>query len=200
MRTRAHRHSFGPIGAVILILALAAPASAAPPERVDEPAFLIFPDPANGLVTFWNITRDGYCAWEASDFAGDPPVTQLIPVSYQQTPTGAVIYRWTATSHLELWTLDEDADFSGPCQDTDGSSEPWAEGSARATNNDNDLFHDLSVEAGLKRRNAFGDHARGTVWDASGSAWHYGWVFKAQLDGELNFLIRADRTFLHAIR
>lgn len=201
MRTRAQRSPISLLAALALLLGLAAPTVAGgPQEQFEEPIFLLFADTTNGVVTFWNITRDDFCAWEESDFAGDPPVVDLVTAHYRQTPTGPVISRWTATAHLELWTLDEDADFSGPCQDTDDSTEPWAEGTAHVTNVDNDVSHDQSVDAGLKRTNAFGDHGRGTVWDADGGAWHYGWVFKAQIDNELNFRTVADHTFLHSIR
>ena len=200
MRTRVQRSPFSLLAALALLLALAAPAMAAPQEQFDEPIFLIFVDPDLGVVAFWNVTRDGYCAWEESDFAGEPPVVDLITTYSHTTPRGPVISRWSATGHLELWTLDEGADLSGPCQDTDDSTEPWAEGTAQVTSNDNDLSHDQSVDAGLKLTNAFGDHGRGTVWDAAGDAWHFGWVFKAQLDNELNFRTVADRNFLHPIR
>jgi hypothetical protein len=201
MRTRAHRFPISLLAALALLLGLAAPSLAGgPQEQSEEPIFLIFADPDLGIVAFWNVTRDGYCAWEESDFDGEPPALDLVTSYSRQTPTGAVIYRWSQTAHLELWTLDEGADLSGPCQDTDDSTEPWAVGTATMTNADNDLFHDESVGAGLKRTNAFGDHGRGTVWDADGGAWHFGWIFRGQLDNELNFRVVADRVFLHPIR
>jgi hypothetical protein len=178
-------------------LALAAtPASAGPPETVDEPFFFIFPDIENGFVVFWNVTRDEYCDWEASDFEGDPPVTHLVSVTYNGTPKGPVVFRFSDISHLELWSIDADADLSGPCQDTDGSSGPWASGDARATQNDNDLNHDESVDAGLHRTNAFGHRGQGTVLDANGDAWHYSWVFRAQRDSAGEFRLLMERGVL----
>jgi hypothetical protein len=171
------------IAALALLLTVAAvPVSAAPPERSQDPIFLIFPDLNYNYVVFWNITRDDFCAWQASDFEGEPPVTQLIPAQFNETPTGPVIFSWSATSHIELWTLDEGADLSGPCQDTDDSTAPWAVGTAHAANTDNDLFHGDSVDAGLNRTDSYGDRGEGTVSDASGDAWHYSWVFRALND------------------
>jgi hypothetical protein len=186
------RKTAATIAALSLLLALAAtPASAAPPETVDEPFFFIFPDVENGFIVFWNITRDDFCDWEASEFEGDPPVTHLVSVTYNETPKGPVVFRFSDTSHLELWTIDADADLSGPCQDTDASFEPWASGGGRASQNDNDLDHDASVAAGLHRTNSFGHRGQGTVRDASGDAWHYSWVSRAQRDstGESRTLV-----------
>jgi len=197
----AHRGITALLAAATLAMTMAvAPALAAPPERVDEPIFLIFPDPANGVIVFWNTTREAFCAWEANDFEGDPPALQLVTASYHQVRSGPVIFRWAAVAHLELWTIDEGADLTGPCTDTDDSTEPWAVGTARAANNDNDLFHDESVAAGVKRTNSFGDRGRGTVWDANGDAWQYGWVFRAQISNTGDFTVRADHTFLHRRR
>jgi hypothetical protein len=186
------------IAALTLLLTVAAvPVSAAPPETGQEPVFLIFPDLNYNLVVFWNITRDDFCAWVESGFEGEPPVTKLIPVRYNETPKGPVIFTWSATSHLELWTLDTDADLSGPCKDTDDSSEPWAVGTARATSTDNDLCHSCSLEAGLNRTDSFGLGLEGTVLDASGDAWHYSSVFRGVIDRNDNFRgVVADRSLL----
>ncbi|MDP9269863.1 MAG: hypothetical protein M3P14_02590 [Chloroflexota bacterium] len=174
------------IAALALLLTVAAvPVSAATPERSQDPIFLIFPDLNYNYVVFWNITRDDFCAWQAGGFQGEPPVTQLVPAQYNETPTGPVILSWSATSHIELWTLDANADLSGPCQDTDDSTAPWAVGTARAANGDNDLSHSDSVAAGLNRTDSFGNRGEGTVWDANGDAWHYSWVFRAVFDRNL---------------
>jgi hypothetical protein len=175
------------VGLAALLALSAAPAAGAPPERVEEPVFQIFPDEENGLVVFWNITRDDYCAWEASDFDGDPPVVSLITVTYLTLPTGPVILQSRGVSHLELWTLDEGADLSGPCQDTDDSTEPWATGTAAVTANDNDLDHFVSLEAGLKRTNSFGGGGRGTVTDGDGATHHYSFTFRALGDNTGGF-------------
>jgi hypothetical protein len=184
---RAMRKPAAIIAALAMLLTLAVTPASAQPEEEQISLFSIFPDPSNQLVVFWNITRDDYCAWEASDFEGEPPVTTLITAVFNETPTGAVTARFQTTSSLELWTLDEGADLSGPCQDTDDSTEPWATGSARVTSTDNDLFHDDSVDMGLHRTNTFGERGQGTVRDASGDAWHYSWTFQGQADQNNEF-------------
>ena len=177
-----------------LVGATAAPALAAPPEQTDEPIFNLYPDLTYGLVVFWNITRDAYCAWEAGGAVGDPPVIEPVTTSSHQVQSGAIMVTWQAERPLELWTLDEGADLSGPCQDTDDSTEPWATGSAMARSTDNDL------EVSGSRTNSFGGSGRGTVWDADGNAWQYGFVFRAVYHPTPDvFMIPADRTFLHPI-
>ena len=171
----------------ILALGLVAPASAAPPERGEEFLWSIFLDQEHGLVAFWNMTRDDYCEWEASDFDGDPPVDHLIPIMLVFEPSGAIKTSWGDTAPLELWALDEDADFSGPCEDTDDSTSPWAAGSAMNMGTDNDLAHDESVENGLFRTNSFGQRGNGSVTDGDGGTWRYGWTFRAVFDNDLEF-------------
>jgi hypothetical protein len=175
-------------GALALMTAVAGPASAGAAEQFEDPGLNnIFPDVENQLVVFWNITRDGYCAWEAGGFVGDPPIDAPVTIQVVTTPTGALVLRWNAVRHFELWTMNEDAPLTGPCEDTDDSTEPWAVGSARWMGNDNDLDHDRSVEAGLYRTNAFGDRGLGTVVDVDGQAWTYTWAFRAVYDKNLDF-------------
>jgi hypothetical protein len=174
----------GLVGAIAVLLALAAPVSAAPPEQSEDTSiFSIFPDPDNGIVVFWNISRDAYCDWEASDFDGPPPTDTAINTRLHFTPTGPIIFSYYGTAPLELWTLDEDADLTGPCQDTDDSSEPWATGSAQARYTDNDLDHPASLEAGLRRTNTFGERGEGKVVDGDGGTWTYGWHWRVNFDG-----------------
>ncbi len=175
------------VAAGILALGLVAPASAAPPERGEEFLWSIFLDQEHDLVAFWNMTRADYCEWEASDFDGDPPVDHLIPIMLVFEPSGAIKTSWGDTAPLELWALDEDADFSGPCEDTDDSTSPWAAGSAMNMGTDNDLAHDESVENGLFRTNAFGQRGNGSVTDGDGGTWRYGWTFRAVYDNDLEF-------------
>ena len=175
----------------LLLTTAVAPAAAAPPEESEEPIFISFPDLTYNIAVFWNITRDDLCEWEDSGFAGPPPVVQLIPLRLNEVRSGAVIGSFNATSHLELWQLDADADLSGPCQDTDDSTGPWATGSARVSGNDNDLF------VSGTRTNAFGDRGQGSVVDAGGTEYHYSWVFQALIDraGEFRLLV-PDRSVL----
>ncbi len=171
----------------VLALVVVGPAAAAPPERFqDDTIFSIFPDTDNGVVVFWNMTRDAYCDWEASDFDGPPPTGNAIAVRSHATPTGPVIFSYYGTAPLELWTLDAGADLSGPCQDTDDSSAPWATGSAHARYTDNDLDHRGSIDAGLRRTDSYGERGEGKVVDADGGTWTYGWHWRTVADSEGN--------------
>ncbi len=187
-RRLATRTSRCVLVALLLVLAVSAPASADPPERTEDPLISVFPDVKYELAVFWNITRADYCAWEESGFTGAPPVERLVPVQYIETANGAVVAKISATSTLELWTLDADADFSSACADTDDSSAPWAVGSADVTGNDNDLFVSGS------RTNSFGHRGRGSVWDASGAGWRYVWTFRALIDGDFEYRAAVDHS------
>lgn len=176
------RRPIGIFSALSLLLTVAVGPVAAAPQTVLEPIFLNWPDLNQGKVVFWNITREDLCEWEAGGFVGAPPVLELIPSTYNETPTGAVVASFKATAHIELWQLDADADLSGPCADTDDSTAPWATGTSQAAATDNDLFHFDSVQMGLYRSNAFGDRGQATLEDASGAAWHYSWVFHVVSD------------------
>lgn len=177
--------------AAILTLGLVAPASAAPPERGEEFIWTILLDQEHDLVAFWNMSREAFCEWEASDFDGDPPVDHLIPIMLVFEPTGAIKSTWGDTAPLELWTLNEDAPLTSPCEDTSDSESPWATGSAMNRGTDNDLDHGVSVENGLRRTNSFGEHASGSVTDGDGQTWKYGWTFRAVGDngGEFRDLV-----------
>jgi hypothetical protein len=166
---RRRRRALSVIGVLTLLTTLVvAPTSAAPPERVEvEDFFQILLDLEHGQIAFWNITREDFCAWEAGGFAGPPPVLEDVSAQFVETGKGAVVAHFSGTAPLELWRLDEDADLSGACQDTDAQSAPWAEGTANLTANDNDL-----AVSGT-RTNSFGGRIRGTVTDADGTAWHY---------------------------
>jgi hypothetical protein len=173
--------------AAVLTLGLVAPASAAPPERGEEFIWSIILDQEHDLVAFWNMSREAFCEWEASDFEGDPPVDHLIPIMLVFEPTGAIKTSWGDVAPLELWALNEDAPLTGPCEDTDDSESPWATGSALNIGTDNDLDHPASVENGLRRSNSFGEHASGSVTDADGQTWRYGWTFRAVGDNDGDF-------------
>jgi hypothetical protein len=181
------RKSLAAAATAVLVLAMAGPVSAAPPERSEDLIFTIFPDLDNGVVAFWNITRDDYCAWEAGGFDGDPVVAGPIAVQLVSTPTGPIVASYNGSGPLELWTLDEDAELTGPCDDTDDSSDPWASGAAQSRYTDNDLDHNASLDAGLRRTNAFGDRGQGTVWDADGHAWSFSWLTRVLFDGNGEF-------------
>jgi len=173
--------------ALLSMLALAAPA-VAKPEATQEAWFQIYPDVENQLVVFFNIGRDDFCAWQESGFEGDPPVTMLLDGSFNQTPTGAIVFSVRGTSSLELWRMDPDAEITGPCEDTDGLHELFAAGSANYGYQDNDLDHAFSVfELGLNRSDAFGEAARGRVTDADGMDWNYSWTTRILGDKSFDF-------------
>ena len=171
---------------MLLTLAVA-PASAAPPVHEEIDFFSITLDQEHELVIFWNISRDDYCAWEASDFEGPAPVQQLIPARFVETGKGALVGLGGGESTLELWALDEGADLSGPCQDTDAQSGPWAVGTALWMLTDNDL--DLSGT----RTNAFGEVGHGSVVDGAGNTWHYSWHVRLVIDRNGEFRIVSEQ-------
>lgn len=136
----------------LLMMGLVAPTSAAPPQQSEEPIFLLFPDPENGLAVFVNITRENFCAWEAGGFVGPPPVGELVSAQFKETGQGAVVSSFQADVSIELWRFDSDVPpLVGACEDTDGQVGPWATGDARIEANDND------VDVSLTRTNSFGD-------------------------------------------
>jgi hypothetical protein len=170
-----------------LLTLAAAPASAAAPVREEIDSFIIILDPEHELVVFWNISRDDFCAWEASNFEGPAPVQQLIPAKFIETGKGAVVMHGAGVSTLELWALDEGADLSGPCQDTDAQTGPWAVGTAHWTRNDNDL--DVSGT----RTNAFGERLQSTVVDPAGNTRHFSGHFRAVFDRDGEFRVVSEQ-------
>lgn len=177
--------------AALIVLVIAAPAQADEPGEVSqEEIWVMFPDSSNGVAVFWNITRDGYCAWEASGFEGPPPLIELVPAKGVFLMSGRLIGSWNATRPVELWTLDDDVPpLIGPCQDTDDQAGPWATGTMTAEGRDNDVF------GSTLRTNTFGDRGYGTVYDGAGTAYDYSWTFQARvMRGE--FMVLIDETNL----
>ena len=182
------------VTASLALALLAAPVAAAPPQRSAEPLFFIFLNEELGAVEFFNIDRDEFCAWEAGGFVGDAPVETLVPEQSVATGKGALVVRNVVTSTYDIWLLDDDADLSGPCQDTDDQDGPWATGFARVMSNDNDL--DVSGT----RTNSFGDRGQGTVREvATGQGWALSWTFRATIDRHGTFYVRADHRSFRAI-
>lgn len=173
--------------AAILTLALVAPALAAPPERGEEAIFSVFLDEPHDLVVFWNMSREAFCDWAASDFEGDPPVDHLIPFTLVSEPAGASKWTWGDVAPLELWSVNEDTPLESICEDTDDGPSLWAVGSATAGGTDNDLDHVVSVENGLRRTDSFGEHANGSVTDSDGQTWRYSWRLRSVFDNDLEF-------------
>lgn len=176
--------------AALLLMALAIPAHAEPPEVVEEPLFLVVPDTTYDLAVFWNITRADFCAWEASGFQGPAPLQQPVEEMQKETGKGALVVSFQATRVMELWHLDEDADLSGPCVDTDDQAGPAAVGTAQVGYNDNDLF------VSGTRTNAFGFHGQGRLAGDDGSRWNYSFTFRARIDRQGTFNAMVDRSNL----
>jgi hypothetical protein len=180
------RRLFRAAALALLTAAVASPAAAAPPNRIEVDVFTIALDLEHELVMFWNISRDDFCAWEASDFDGPPPVTTLIPAHEHVARDAIVMVNWGGTSSLELWRLDEGADLTGPCQDTDDQSGPWATGTGHQTGHDND------VDVSLTRTNAFGEQLSGTVVDVDGNTWRFNAHFQARIDRNGEFFLMSE--------
>lgn len=172
---------------------MAVPGHADPPEVVEEPIFIAFPDLENGVAVFWNITRDDLCAWAAGGFVGPPPVIEPVTASFHETGQGALVASFSATRPLELWNFDDDVPpLIDPCVDTDDQSGAWATGPVSVNANDNDF--DVSGT----RTNSFGDRGQGTVVDGDDARWHYSWAFRATcvVDCETDFSLKVDHTIL----
>ena len=181
------------LATALLMTVTALPAQADPPVQGVEPFFTIMADVENGLAVFWNITRDGFCAWEAGGFAGPPPVIELVPGSFHETGKGALVGSFQAERPIELWTFDDDVPpLVSACGDTDDQSGPWATGVALVTGNDNDI-----AVTGT-RTNSFGERGRGTVEDGDGDRWHYSWTFRATctVDCEAGFSLKVENANL----
>ncbi len=169
--------------ATMMVSVVALPVQAAPPVQEDIPLLLVFPDFENGKVVFWNTTRDDVCAWAEGGFVGPPPVIELVPVTFNETGKGAVVFSYNEIRPIELWNFDDPDDPVDPCVDTDEQDGPWATGDMRVSGHDNDL------DVSLTRTNAFGDTGQGTVYTSDGSAWHYSWTFLAQIDQNGEFRV-----------
>ena len=186
------------LAVLVSVLAMFMAASAMPahaePPRSEENVFFIFPDEDNSFAVFWNTTRSEFCAWEEGGFVGPEPAIEPVTVVSIETGKGAIVESFHATRPIELWALDEDADLSGPCVDTDDQTAAWAAGDARVKVNDNDVF------VSGTRTNSFGDSGRATVTDHVGGQWSYTWTFRAQLDRDENFALRVANYDLERIR
>lgn len=175
-------------GALIILGAMVAPATAGPEQRAvdrfEEHWFDAFPDEERGLVVLINVTREVVCtaeqiafemafiAWLEAGEVGPPPAPPAEPlegiepatVQVVETGQGALVYSLQVRDvPMELWVLDEDAQLVGPCTDTDQSEEPFAAGTASFRINDNDL------DSSGTRGNAFGDRLHATLTTADGS-------------------------------
>ena len=193
MTAKAIRRRVGWAVALVaaLIMTLAVPAAAEPPERTEDALFVVTPDTENGLWLFWNITRQDLCAWVDGGFVGPPPVEKLIPAQFKETGQGAIVTSFQGESSIELWRFDPDVPPTvDPCTDTDEQAAPWATGTARVVGNDNDL------DVSLTRMNSFGFHGHATVVDATGQVWRYLFIFRAHISQDGEFMAVVEKANL----
>lgn len=119
--------------AALLALVVAAPTSAARPDRMYQPLAITLADFDLHLVMFINTTRAAYCTaervqWEedviAGD-AGDPPAPPdgfaRILVQTTQTPHGTDYSQRGKALAGEVWRMVADAPGVGPCTNSDPS-------------------------------------------------------------------------------
>ena len=176
---------------IVLAMASAAGALAAPAERFTEPLILVSPDFELGLVLFVNTDRDTICtaeqvafeeallAWIEGGEVGDPPVDPGFPAGFEmvsflvkETGKGALVQHILGSGlPSEVWQMDPDAPGIGPCTDTDDVLTRVGTGSARFRANDNDVFGSGT------RGNAFGDRGIINLVDDEGNALRYTWRF-----------------------
>jgi len=129
--------------ALPLSLATAANPAAAIPPHAEEiaPVIAVFPDFDNRLVAYLNTTREGFCAWEAAGFVGEPPLlNELSPAWERTTGTGEVGGVARDELHLELWPMDADPAGVSSCEDTSDATGPFATGSADVRATDRSLY------------------------------------------------------------
>lgn len=124
------------------LVTTASTATAIPPHSEDiAPLLAVFPDVENGLVGFLNVTREGYCAWEAGGHVGPPPLLKEASPGWERvTGTGEVGGVARDELHLELWPMDDDAAGMSACDDTEGASVAFATGRADVRASDRSLY------------------------------------------------------------
>lgn len=170
-------------GALTLSLATTAnTATAIPPHAEDiAPLLAVFPDFDNRLVGYLNITREGFCAWEADGFAGEPPLlVAASPAWAHVTGTGEVSGTARDELHLELWPMDADAAGASSCEDTSDAIEPFATGDADVRASDRGVDGTDDGRGAYVARMAF--HA--VLTGSDGSRYGYHLHVKEVFDGK----------------
>jgi hypothetical protein len=130
-------------GALPLSLAATAGPAAAIPPHADEiaPLLAVFPDFDNRLVGYLNITREGFCNWEAGGAVGEPPLLKPASPGWTRTTgTGEVGGVAIDELHLELWPMDADPGGESSCEDTSNAAGPFAAGRADVRATDRSLY------------------------------------------------------------
>jgi hypothetical protein len=130
-------------GALPLSLtAVANPAAAIPPHAEEiAPLLAVFPDFDNRVVGYLNITREGFCDWEAGGAIGEPPLLKPASPGWERTTgTGEVGGVARDELHLELWPMDAAPGGESSCEDTSDATEPFATGTADVRATDRSLY------------------------------------------------------------
>jgi hypothetical protein len=130
-------------GALTLSIATTANTAAAIPPHAEEvaPLLAVFPDFDNGLVGYLNITRAGFCAWEAGGFDGPPPLLKDASPAWEHvTGTGQISGTARDELHLELWPMDAEPGGVSSCEDTSDANAPFATGTADVRARDADPY------------------------------------------------------------
>lgn len=171
----------------MILMAIAAPVSADPPPESgvvvriadDTGEFGVFPDFTNGYWVFANVTRDDFCTW-FNDMGGESfPMNQSGDQVQLVFVSDALIINLDGGGPTALHAFAGPDPSVNPC---DGS-EPDAAltGDVKVRLNDNDGPNEG------KRANSFGNRGQGTLYDASGDAYHYSWTFRAIWPPDENF-------------
>lgn len=185
------KRSLTGVAVLALVLALAAPASADPPERFEDAIFSTAADVEHGLAVFVNITRDDLCEWVAGGADGPPPVDRLVPVQITRTGQGALVRSYRSEATVELYRVDDDVPpFENPCDDTDAQAGPWATGTGSFWGTDNDLA------ASGTRANSFGGTLQARVHAVDGGTWRYTSTARLQNTRDGEFHVRAESVTL----
>jgi len=157
----------------LLMLVPAFAAGANPPDRFEQPDFVVVHDFQNDLAVFWNVTKESYCAW-VEDPTPDPlpEVLKDLEFTFVQAGNGYSTQSYNETSDIELWVL------NGGSQDDVClmNGEPWAQGVARASLRD--IQDPDTVGTFLSKI-----HGQGTVFESeTGDPWHYSWTTLVSID------------------
>jgi hypothetical protein len=185
------------VGAMLLALT-ASPASAGPPEELEDPFAYTTPDVENGLVVFVNTSREAFCtdlqvsrelailAWLEAGMVDPFPEWALErPDGFEtwtpmlnDTPRGAIVHLDESDQHLEAWWMDEpeDATGVGACTDSDDRLELFATGTVDLRAIANDFF-------GSGLRGASIEHFRGSgeLTGVDGTEYRYRFSYRLML-------------------
>ena len=162
--------------AILLIGALATPAYAAPPsDSVSDDFFLVVDDFDNGVVVFWNITPEAFCAWDENG-SDPPPIISPVPATVRENGNGNSAVTYHATSELTLERMLQNGDDFDRCSMT----EPWASGIASVS------LRDRGPASDSGQPYEFATVARliGSVIDDSQSEWRYSLVANELFEGD----------------